>query len=52
MKYPFNRDYISKKEMELEFVESQEQVADITTKLSKVDIFQKLRMSLGVMNQV
>ncbi|KAK3010542.1 hypothetical protein RJ639_011445 [Escallonia herrerae] len=42
---------VSKKEVELEYVKSQDQVADIFTKPLKIDVFHKLRMSLGVMNQ-
>ncbi|KAK3019822.1 hypothetical protein RJ639_005124 [Escallonia herrerae] len=38
-------------EVEFENVKSQDQVADIFTKPLKIDVFHKLRMSLGVMNQ-
>ncbi|KAK3012400.1 hypothetical protein RJ639_010565 [Escallonia herrerae] len=51
-KYHFIRECVSKKEVELEYVKSQDQVADIFTKPLKIDVFHKLRMSLGVMNQV
>ncbi|KAK3037025.1 hypothetical protein RJ639_031599 [Escallonia herrerae] len=50
-KYHFIRECVSKKEVELEYVKSQVQVADIFTKPLKIDVFHKLRMSLGVMNQ-
>ncbi|KAK2981149.1 hypothetical protein RJ640_013471 [Escallonia rubra] len=43
---------VSKKEVELEYVKSQDQVADIFTKPLKINVFHKLRMSLGVMNQL
>ncbi|KAK3042430.1 hypothetical protein RJ639_000154 [Escallonia herrerae] len=51
-KYHFIRECVSKKEVELEYVQSQDQVADIFTKPLKIDVFHKLQMSLGVMNQV
>ncbi|KAL0422086.1 UNVERIFIED_CONTAM: Retrovirus-related Pol polyprotein from transposon RE1 [Sesamum latifolium] len=51
-KYHFIRDCISKKEVKLEYVKSQDQIADIFTKALKFDSFKKLRFSLGVMNLV
>ncbi|KAL0443704.1 UNVERIFIED_CONTAM: Retrovirus-related Pol polyprotein from transposon TNT 1-94 [Sesamum latifolium] len=41
-----------KKEVKLEYVKSQDQIADIFTKALKFDSFKKLRFSLGVMNLV
>ncbi|KAL0367342.1 UNVERIFIED_CONTAM: Copia protein [Sesamum radiatum] len=51
-KYHFIREAISKKEVKLEYVKSQDQIADIFTKASKFDIFKKLCFSLGMMNLV
>ncbi|KAK2973953.1 hypothetical protein RJ640_027582 [Escallonia rubra] len=51
-KYHFIRECVSTKEVKLEYVKSQDQVADIFTKPLKIDVFHKLQMSLGVMNQV
>ncbi|KAK2973954.1 hypothetical protein RJ640_027583 [Escallonia rubra] len=51
-KYNFIRECVSKKEVELEYMKSQDQVADIFTKPLKINVFHKLWMSLGVMNQV
>ncbi|KAK3040229.1 hypothetical protein RJ639_028942 [Escallonia herrerae] len=46
-KYHFIRECVSKKEIELEYVKSQDQVADIFTKPLKIDVFHKLRIHLG-----
>ncbi|KAK2973952.1 hypothetical protein RJ640_027581 [Escallonia rubra] len=51
-KYHFIRECVSTKEVKLEYVKSQDQVADIFTKPLKIDVFHKLQMSLGVMNQI
>ncbi|KAK3029746.1 hypothetical protein RJ639_038023 [Escallonia herrerae] len=51
-KYHFIRECVSKKEVELEYMKSQDQVADIFTKPLKIDVFHKLRMSFGLMNQI
>ncbi|OIT38695.1 retrovirus-related pol polyprotein from transposon tnt 1-94 [Nicotiana attenuata] len=51
-RYHFIRDCISNKVVELEHVKSQDQIADIFTKPLKIEVFQKLRMALGVMKQV
>ena len=48
IKYHFVRDCVDKKLVELKFVKSQDQIADIFTKPLKVDIFLKLRHLLGV----
>ena len=50
-RYHFMREYIARKEVHLEFVESHDQVANILTKLLKYDIFNKLRALLGVIKK-
>ena len=47
-RYHFIREYVTKKEVELKFVKSQDQLADIFTKPLKVELFHKLRTLLGV----
>ena len=47
-RYHFIRDCVSKKEVELKFVKSQDQVADIFTKPFKEDVFRNLRSLVGV----
>ena len=42
------REYVTKKEVELKFVKSQDQIADIFTKPLKEDVFCKLRSLLRV----
>uniref|UniRef100_A0A2N9G770 Integrase catalytic domain-containing protein n=1 Tax=Fagus sylvatica TaxID=28930 RepID=A0A2N9G770_FAGSY len=46
-RYHFIRECIARKEVQLEFVKSQDQVADIFTKPLKYDTFYKLRALLG-----
>ncbi|KAM7530603.1 hypothetical protein LguiB_034013 [Lonicera macranthoides] len=48
MRYHFIRESIAKKEVVLIFVKTQDQIADIFTKPFKVELFCKLRSSLGV----
>lgn len=50
-RYHFIRECITKKEIELEYVKSVDQVADIFTKPLKVEVFEKMRTLLGVMNK-
>jgi hypothetical protein len=50
-RYHFIRECIARKEVQLEFVKSQDQVADIFTKPLKYDTFYKLRALLGVMRK-
>ena len=47
-RYHFIRECIAKKEVELEYVRTNDQIADIFTKPLKYDIFQQLRLKLGV----
>ena len=50
-RYNFIQECISKKEVELKYVKSHDQVADIFTKPLKFEDFQRLRSSLGVKNK-
>lgn len=47
-KYHKIREFVSKKEIQLKFVKSNDQIADIFTKPLKMETFSKLRASLGV----
>lgn len=47
-RYHFIREIIAKKEVQLKYVTSQEQIANILTKPLKHDVFRKLRTLLGV----
>ena len=47
-RYHFIRESISKKEVQLKYVKSQDQVADIFTKALKFEDFSRLRARLGV----
>ena len=47
-RYQIIRECIAKKEVELKYVKSQDQVVDIFTKPLKFEDFQRLRSSLGV----
>ncbi|XP_070036279.1 uncharacterized mitochondrial protein AtMg00810-like [Nicotiana tomentosiformis] len=47
-RYHFIREYIAKKEVELKYVKSHDQIADIFTKPLKVEDFQRLRSNLGM----
>ena len=50
-RYHFIRECIARKEVQLEFVKSQDQVADIFTKPLKYDTFYKLQALLGVIRK-
>ena len=47
-RFHFIRECISKKEIHVKYVKTEDQVADIFTKPVKVDVFNKLRALLGV----
>ena len=47
-RFHFIRDSISRKEVHVEYVKTEDQIADIFTKPLKVNVFNKLRSSLGV----
>ena len=47
-RYHFIRECIAKKEIELEYVRTNDQIADIFTKPLKYENFQQLRLKLGV----
>ena len=51
-RYHFIRDCVLKKEVPLNFTKSQDQIADIFSKSLKFEDFRRLRMLLGVTNQV
>jgi hypothetical protein len=51
-RYNFIRECIKKKEVELKYVMSRDQAADIFTKPLKLETFVNLRSMLGVTNQV
>ena len=48
IKYHFLRDQVSQKVFKLEYVDTQEQVADIFTKRLPRELFSYLRQKLGV----
>ncbi|GMI70037.1 cysteine-rich RLK (RECEPTOR-like protein kinase) 8 [Hibiscus trionum] len=50
-RYHFIRDHIAKKEVELKFVKTQDQVADIFAKPLKFEDFRRMRESLGVIKK-
>ena len=50
IKFHFIRDLVKDKEIVIEYCRSEEQFADIFTKTLKVDTFQKLKKSLGMMS--
>ena len=50
-RYHFIQECIARKEVQLEFVKSQDQVVDIFTKPLKYDTFYKLRDLLGVIKK-
>ena len=50
IKFHFIRDLVKDKEIVIEYCRSEEQVADIFMKPLKVDNFQKLKKSLGMMS--
>ncbi|KAL0551788.1 hypothetical protein IC582_010877 [Cucumis melo] len=47
-KFHFIRDCISRKEVQVEYVKTEDQIADIFTKPLKVNVFKNLRTLLGV----
>ncbi|KAK0577924.1 hypothetical protein LWI29_002417 [Acer saccharum] len=47
-RFHFIKDCISKKEIHMKYVKSEDQIADIFTKPIKVDVFSKLRTLLGI----
>lgn len=49
-RFHFIRDHVKKKEIELTYVKSSDQVADIFTKPLKVDLFNKFKMLLGMVD--
>ena len=51
-RYHYIRECITRKDVQLEYVKSQDQVADIFTKPLKHEDFVKLRSLLGITNQV
>ena len=51
-RYHYIRECIARKDVHAEYVKSQDQVADIFTKLLKQEDFIKLRSLLGMVNQV
>ena len=51
-RYHYIRECITRKDVQLEYVKSQDQVADIFTKPLKQEDFVKLRSLLGITNQV
>ena len=51
-RYHFIRECVEKKEVQVKYVRSQDQVADILTKPLKHEDFKRLRRMLGVGNQV
>ncbi|KAG0448351.1 hypothetical protein HPP92_027876 [Vanilla planifolia] len=50
LRYHFIREHVQKKEIQLSFVPSSAQMADIFTKPLPTDVFHRLRLSLGVIN--
>ena len=50
--YHFIRECISRKEVELKYVKTQDQVADIFTKPLKFEDFQRLRAKIGVQKKI
>jgi len=51
-RYHFIRECISRKEVELKYVKTQDQVADIFTKPLKFEDFQRLRAKIGVQKKI
>lgn len=49
-RFHFIREHVKNKEIELIFVKSQDQTTDIFVKPRKSDIYNKLRTSLGIMD--
>ena len=51
-RYHFIRDCIAKKEVKLEYVKTQDQIADIFTKPLKFEVFRRLRNSIGTKKKI
>ena len=52
IRYHYIRECITKKDVQVEYVKSQDQIADIFTKPLRIEDFAKLRNLLGVVKQV
>ena len=50
IKFHYIRELVKNQEIELEFCRSENQVADIFTKPLKTNVFEKLKMMLGVID--
>jgi hypothetical protein len=50
-RFHYLRDYITNKEVEVKYMKTQDQVANIFTKPLKYDVFIKMRDILGVMKK-
>ena len=50
IKFHYIRELVKNQEIELEFCRSEDQVADIFTKPLKTNVFEKLKMMLGVID--
>ena len=50
-RYHYIRDYIARKDVQVEYVKSQDQIADIFTMPLKQEDFVRLRKSIGVTRQ-
>ena len=50
--YHFIRECVTSKQVQLKYVKSQDQIADIFTKPLKTEDFARLRHSLGIIKQV
>ena len=50
IKFHYVRELVKNQEIELEFCRSEDQVADIFTKPLKTNVFEKLKMMLGVID--
>ena len=48
IKFNYVRELVKNQEIELEFCRLEDQVADIFTKSLKMDVFERLKMMLGV----
>jgi len=51
-RYHFIRECIASKEVELKYVKTQDQVADIFTKPLKIEDFRRMRAMLGVRKEI
>jgi hypothetical protein len=50
VRYHFLRDHVAKQNIKLEYIHTENQLADIFTKPLSVERFQKLRLHLGMVN--